>query len=195
MFRIVEKTELAAGIFRMRVEAPRVAASALPGQFVIVRADEQGERVPLTVADYDRTAGTVTIVTQTIGVSTRKICALEAGDALADFAGPLTMRPTAQFSTEATHADQAHNIAILVAEKGHGTCCLCLFQWHFFRNDRQVCHDLAVNFILNRLQFCLAQWLRVIKIETQTFIRNQRTCLMHMLTQSHPQSAMQKMRG
>ena len=70
----------------MRVEAPRVAASALPGQFVIVRADEQGERVPLTVADYDRTAGTVTIVTQTIGVSTRKICALEAGDALADFA-------------------------------------------------------------------------------------------------------------
>ena len=59
MFRIVEKTELAAGIFRMRVEAPRVAASALPGQFVIVRADEQGERVPLTVADYDRTAGTV----------------------------------------------------------------------------------------------------------------------------------------
>ena len=63
MFRIVEKTELAAGIFRMRVEAPRVAASALPGQFVIVRADEQGERVPLTVADYDRTAGTVTIVT------------------------------------------------------------------------------------------------------------------------------------
>ena len=73
----------------MRVEAPRVAASALPGQFVIVRADEQGERVPLTVADYDRTAGTVTIVTQTIGVSTRKICALEAGDALADFAGPL----------------------------------------------------------------------------------------------------------
>ena len=89
MFRIVEKTELAAGIFRMRVEAPRVAASALPGQFVIVRADEQGERVPLTVADYDRTSGTVTIVTQTIGVSTRKICALEAGDALADFAGPL----------------------------------------------------------------------------------------------------------
>ena len=92
MFRIVEKTELAAGIFRMRVEAPRVAASALPGQFVIVRADEQGERVPLTVADYDRTAGTVTIVTQTIGVSTRKICALEAGDALADFAGPLGRR-------------------------------------------------------------------------------------------------------
>ena len=73
----------------MRVEAPRVAASALPGQFVIVRADERGERVPLTVADYDRAAGTVTIVTQAIGVSTRKICGLEVGEALADFAGPL----------------------------------------------------------------------------------------------------------
>ena len=110
MFRIVEKTELAAGIFRMRVEAPRVAASALPGQFVIVRADEQGERVPLTVADYDRTAGTVTIVTQTIGVSTRKICALEAGDALADFAGPLghpsefvTLSPSLQRSIYALY--------------------------------------------------------------------------------------------
>ena len=89
MFRIREKQELAPGIIRMSVEAPRVAASALPGQFVIVRADEHGERVPLTVADYDAAAGTVTIVTQMIGVSTRKICALEVGDALSDFAGPL----------------------------------------------------------------------------------------------------------
>ena len=73
----------------MKVEAPRVARAALPGQFVIVRADECGERVPLTIADFDAEAGSVTIVTQTIGVSTRKICALEVGDALADFAGPL----------------------------------------------------------------------------------------------------------
>lgn len=73
----------------MRVEAPRVAAAAQPGQFVIVRADETGERIPLTIADYDRSAGTVTIVTQTIGVSTRKICALNEGDSLADLAGPL----------------------------------------------------------------------------------------------------------
>ena len=89
MYAIEEARELASGIYLMRVEAPRVAASALPGQFVIVRADERGERIPLTVADYDRSGGTVTIVTQAIGVSTRKICALRAGDALADFAGPL----------------------------------------------------------------------------------------------------------
>ena len=89
MFKIREKEELAPGIIRMRVEAPRVAASAKPGQFVIVRADEHGERVPLTIADYDAAEGTVTIVTQMIGVSTRKICALEQGEALADFAGPL----------------------------------------------------------------------------------------------------------
>ncbi|MCH5334739.1 MAG: sulfide/dihydroorotate dehydrogenase-like FAD/NAD-binding protein [Alistipes sp.] len=89
MYRIVEKRLLAEGICLMRVEAPRVAASALPGQFVMVRADEKGERIPLTVADYDTVQGTVTIVTQAIGVSTRKICALNVGESLADFAGPL----------------------------------------------------------------------------------------------------------
>ena len=89
MFPILEKRCLASGIWLMKVGAPRVARAALPGQFVIVRADECGERVPLTIADFDAEAGSVTIVTQTIGVSTRKICALEVGDALADFAGPL----------------------------------------------------------------------------------------------------------
>lgn len=89
MYPILEKRCLAEGIHLMKVLAPRVARSARPGQFVIVRADEHGERVPLTIADYDAAAGSVTIVTQTIGVSTRKICALGAGDVLADFAGPL----------------------------------------------------------------------------------------------------------
>lgn len=89
MYQILEKRLLAEGIYLMRIEAPRVARAALPGQFVIVRADEYGERVPLTIADYDAAGGWVTIVTQTIGVSTRKICSLEAGDRLADFAGPL----------------------------------------------------------------------------------------------------------
>ncbi|MDE6778388.1 MAG: sulfide/dihydroorotate dehydrogenase-like FAD/NAD-binding protein, partial [Alistipes sp.] len=89
MYLIKEKRLLAEGIYLMRVHAPRVAQSALPGQFVIVRADEVGERIPLTVADYDAAEGTVTIVTQAIGVSTRKICSLEAGESLADFAGPL----------------------------------------------------------------------------------------------------------
>lgn len=89
MYKILYKRELAAGIWEMRIEAPRVARAALPGQFVIVRADEHGERIPLTVADYNPEEGWVTIVTQAIGVSTRKIVALEEGESLLDFAGPL----------------------------------------------------------------------------------------------------------
>lgn len=89
MFKIVEKRQLADNIYEMKIAAERVARAALPGQFVIVRADEGGERIPLTIADYDAEAGTVTIVTQTIGHSTKKICSLEEGDFLADFAGPL----------------------------------------------------------------------------------------------------------
>ncbi len=88
-YPILEKRYLAEGICLMRVYAPRVARAARPGQFVIVRADEHGERIPLTIADFGAETGSVTIVTQTIGVSTRKICALESGEALADFAGPL----------------------------------------------------------------------------------------------------------
>ena len=89
MYPILEKRCLAENIWLMKVRAPRVARSALPGQFVIVRADERGERIPLTVADYDPAEESVTIVIQTIGVSTRKICALQPGESLADFAGPL----------------------------------------------------------------------------------------------------------
>ena len=89
MFKIVEKRLLADNIYLLRIAAPRVATSALPGQFVIVRVDEQGERVPLTIADYDKAEGTVTIVIQAIGASTKKLCALGEGDYIADFAGPL----------------------------------------------------------------------------------------------------------
>lgn len=89
MFEIVERRPLAEGIFLTRVYAPRIAKSALPGQFVIVRADSEGERTPLTIADYDTTDGTVTLVTQALGVSTRKIVAKEVGQAFADVAGPL----------------------------------------------------------------------------------------------------------
>lgn len=89
MFKIVEKRKLAGNIYEMKVAAERVARAALPGQFVIVRSDESSERIPLTIADYDVEAGTVTIVIQTIGMSTQKICALEVGESLADFAGPL----------------------------------------------------------------------------------------------------------
>lgn len=89
MFEIVEKRELATNIFEMKVLAPRIAVSALPGQFIIVRTDENGERIPLTICDYDTHAGTVTIVTQIVGISSRKICDMNVGDCFADFAGPL----------------------------------------------------------------------------------------------------------
>ncbi len=89
MFTIQSKRELAPRITEMKVLAPRVAHSAMPGQFVIVRTDELGERIPLTICDYDREAGTVTIVTQAIGISSQKICDMNAGDSFADFAGPL----------------------------------------------------------------------------------------------------------
>ena len=93
MFKIVSKLCLTPNISEMKVHAPLVAASAQPGQFIIVRTDEQGERIPLTVCDYDREAGTITIVTQSIGISSQKICDMEEGDCFADFAGPLG-RPT-----------------------------------------------------------------------------------------------------
>ena len=89
MYKIVKKDMLTPIICRMKVEAPRLAAAAQPGQFLIVRADEQGERVPLTISDYDKEAGTVTIVTQQIGASTSEICSYEEGDAFADVVGPL----------------------------------------------------------------------------------------------------------
>ena len=89
MYRIVKKDMLTPIICRMKVEAPRLASAAQPGQFLIVRADERGERVPLTISDYDKEAGTVTIVTQQIGASTSEICSYEEGDAFADVVGPL----------------------------------------------------------------------------------------------------------
>ena len=76
-------------ICRMKVYAPRLAASALPGQFLIVRATENGERIPLTISDYDKEAGTVTIVTQQIGASSSEIISFEEGESFKDVVGPL----------------------------------------------------------------------------------------------------------
>lgn len=89
MFKILKKQKLANGIYLMDVEAPRVAATALPGQFVIVKVDEKGERVPLTICDYDREKGAVTIVTQIVGSSSQKICDLNEGGFFQNFVGPL----------------------------------------------------------------------------------------------------------
>ena len=89
MYKIIKKELLTPTICRMKVEAKRLAGAALPGQFLIVRPDEHGERIPLTISDYDKDAGTVTIVTQQIGASTAEICRYEEGDAFADVVGPL----------------------------------------------------------------------------------------------------------
>ena len=89
MYKILEAKELANSIYLFVVEAKRCAAYCEPGQFVIVRTTEDGERIPLTICDYDRVAGTVTIVVQTIGASTLAMKGLKAGDAFHDFVGPL----------------------------------------------------------------------------------------------------------
>lgn len=89
MYEILEKKQLTDNIVEMVVSAPRVAAGALPGQFVIVRLDGDGERIPLTICDYDKAAGTITIVFQTVGAETTKMAKLEAGDCFSDFVGPL----------------------------------------------------------------------------------------------------------
>ena len=89
MYRIVEKEALNLTVTRMVIEAPLVAQKAQPGQFIIFRASEDGERVPLTIADYDREKGTVTIIFQIVGAATMELNALEAGDSLTDFVGPL----------------------------------------------------------------------------------------------------------
>ena len=89
MYRIVEKEALNPTVTRMVIEAPLVAQKAQPGQFIIFRASEDGERVPLTIADYDREKGTVTIIFQIVGAATMELNALEQGDGLTDFVGPL----------------------------------------------------------------------------------------------------------
>lgn len=89
MYRIVEKTPLNPTVTKMVVEAPLIAKKAQPGQFIIFRVSEDGERVPLTIADYDREKGTVTIIFQVVGASTMELNALCVGDRICDFVGPL----------------------------------------------------------------------------------------------------------
>jgi len=89
MYRIEKAELLANNIFLMVVNAPRVAKHCLPGQFIIVKIDEKGERVPLTICDYDREKGTITIVFQNVGTATEKFSHLKEGDFFKDFVGPL----------------------------------------------------------------------------------------------------------
>lgn len=89
MYKIIKKRELNPTIFLMEVEAPRTAKNCLPGQFVIVRTDDEGERIPLTICDYNREKGTITIVAQIIGAGTQFMSSLNEGDSFKDFVGPL----------------------------------------------------------------------------------------------------------
>ena len=89
MAKILETRRLTAVTKLFRLDAPLIAASARPGQFVMLRVREGGERIPITIADYDRAAGILTIVVQQVGATTTRVCALEAGDEILDVAGPL----------------------------------------------------------------------------------------------------------
>lgn len=117
MYPIVKSEKLADKIYLMDVKAPRVAQYCEPGQFVIVKIDEEGERIPLTICDYDREAGTITIVFQTVGASTERMAALKMGDAFQDFVGPLGCE------SELIHEDieELKKMKILFVAGGVGT--------------------------------------------------------------------------
>ena len=110
MNKILRKQSLNPTVTLMEVDAPLVARKAEPGQFIILRVDEQGERIPLTVADYDREKGTITIIFQVVGASTEKLNHLNEGDFIHDFVGPLG---------RATHTEGLKKVAVV----GGGVGC------------------------------------------------------------------------
>ncbi len=89
MFKIIAKKELSSGVFLMEIDAPHIARKVEPGQFIIFRVNETGERVPLTIADYNREKGSITIICQAVGKSTKLLSSLSEGDYILDVAGPL----------------------------------------------------------------------------------------------------------
>ncbi|MGN0479763.1 MAG: sulfide/dihydroorotate dehydrogenase-like FAD/NAD-binding protein [Hominenteromicrobium sp.] len=110
MYKIVRKTALNPTVTRMDIEAPLIARKAKPGQFIILRVDADGERIPLTVAGYDRENGTVTIIFQIVGATTEKLNHLNEGDCLQDFVGPLGVP---------THVDGLKKVCVI----GGGVGC------------------------------------------------------------------------
>ena len=110
MYTIVEKTDLNPTVVKMVINAPAVAQKAQPGQFAILRVDSNGERLPLTIADYDREAGTVTIIFQVVGAETTLLSRKEAGESVQDFAGPLGV---------ASHTDGLKKVVVV----GGGVGC------------------------------------------------------------------------
>ena len=104
MFKIIRKKRLNPTVTLMDIQAPLIARKAEPGQFIILRVDEAGERIPLTIADYDREKGTVTIIFQIVGATTEKLNRLEEGDSLHDFVGPLGI---------ASHTEGLKKVAVI----------------------------------------------------------------------------------
>ena len=112
MFKILKKEYLTPGIFLMDILAPKLAKAAEPGQFLIVRVDEKGERVPLTICDYDKVAGTVTIVVQVVGLSTKLMDQFKVGDYFSSVVGPLGVpSELKELSTEVLHSKKIIFIA------------------------------------------------------------------------------------
>lgn len=110
MYRILKKQSLNPTVTLMEIEAPAIAKAAEPGQFIILRVEEDGERIPLTIADYDRQAGTVTIIYQIVGATTQKLDQKQQGESLCDFVGPLGV---------ATHTEGLKKVAVV----GGGVGC------------------------------------------------------------------------
>lgn len=134
MFKIVTKKQLNDQVVLMEVEAPFIAKKAQAGQFIIFRTDEKGERVPLTIADYDREKGTITIIFQTIGRSTAQLATFEAGDEILDFVGPLGV---------ATHFDEGIK---KVAVVGGGVGCAIAYPQAKMLHSMGVEVDLIAGF-------------------------------------------------
>lgn len=133
MNQILEKRELNATTTLLKLAAPEIAVKALPGQFVIVRTGELGERIPLTIADYDRDAGTVTIIFQRVGATTMQLGLLNAGDAVTDLAGPLGMP---------TKLDEFKKVAVV----GGGVGCAIAYPQAKYLHAHGAAVDLIAGF-------------------------------------------------
>lgn len=123
MFRIIHKKVFNPQVKMLVIEAPNVAKKALPGQFIILRLNEQGERIPLTIADYDRNAGTITIIFQEVGKTTKMLGALEPGDSILDFVGPLG---------NASHLDGLKRVCVIGGGLG---CAIAYPQAKYLHNQ------------------------------------------------------------
>ena len=133
MAKIVTKRRLNPTVTLMEVSAPLIAKKALPGQFIILRVDEQGERIPLTIADYDRDAGTVTIIFQKVGLTTLLLDRLEEGDDILNFVGPLG---------RATELEGVRRVAVV----GGGVGCAIAYPQAKYLHERGVAVDVIAGF-------------------------------------------------